>query len=59
MIMEEGYSINVSQFLGKTQKLLELEEEYARDKFEKMLEDEFCNDNSSINGNILDDLEDD
>jgi hypothetical protein len=24
-----------------------------------MLEDEFCNDNSSINGNILDDLEDD
>jgi hypothetical protein len=39
MLMEEGYSINVSQFLGKTQKMLELEEEYAREKFEKMLEE--------------------
>ena len=24
MLMEEGYSINVSQFLGKSQKLFEL-----------------------------------
>lgn len=55
MLMEEGYSINVSQFLGKTEKLLEMEEQYARDKFEKLLEGEF--EGHGLGGNILDDLD--
>lgn len=57
MLMEEGYSINVSQFLGKTEKLLEMEEQYARDKFEKLLEGEF--EGQGLGGNILDDLDED
>jgi hypothetical protein len=37
MIMEESYSINMSAFLGKAEKMMNVEEEEANYKFLEML----------------------